>query len=549
MRLDYPLNNVNTYETVGEFLQKAESRFGDRPAVTVYDWEGKEHCYTYRMLARDAKALALVLLDMGIAGKHLAIAGENGYEWLVMFLACCSVGAVALPVDVEQQDEKILQCISYGDSCMAAVSREYEFLFQDFPGCPVLCLWDAHSDNSFPSLLLRGYEALKSREEELNLAMDKVQADETAVIIYTSGTLSSPKPVMLSHGNIMFNACHAQALVEAGDKAYTCLPLYHAYSLVCGALNVLTQGQHLGLNGSVKNWMRDLRLFCPEMILLVPMMMESLIRSIRLEQKRDGTREEAKKALKRYQSRKKYHLSCSPFVHDALTRVLGDSVSLIICGGAQQNERLAQEFGCYGICVLQGYGVTECGPLISVNRNRRHRENSVGVLLPETRVKIRDGEILVKGPSVFKGYYKADGETKKAFSDGWFCTGDLGYMDRKGFLYITGRKKNLVVFSNGKKVVPEELEELILQIPLVREVMVYGASNGQTADDVKLSAVIYADPQKTRGMTSYEVLERIQEEIYELNKKLPFHKRIQLIRMTEAEFKKTSIYKIKRGRF
>lgn len=232
-----------------------------------------------------------------------------------------------------------------------------------------------------------------------------------------------------------------------------------------------------------------------------------------------------------------------------MTRVLGDSLFLIICGGAQLNERLAREFRCYGINVLQGYGVTECGPLISVNRNRRYRENSVGTLLPGTHVKIQDGEILVKGPSVFKGYYKAPEETEKAFSEGWFCTGDLGYRDRKGFLYLTGRKKNLVVFSSGKKVVPEELEELIAQIPFVREVMVYGASNGQTADDVKLSAVIYADPQKTKGMTSYEVLERIQEEIYELNKKLPFHKRIQLIRMTETEFKKTSIQKIRRGRF
>ncbi|WP_095172825.1 MULTISPECIES: AMP-binding protein [Blautia] len=549
MRLDYPLNNIYTYDTVGEFLQEAEARFGDRPAVSVYDGEGKEHCHTYRMLVRDAKALALVLLDMGMAGKHLAIVGENSYEWLLMFLACSAIGAAAIPVDVEQQDEKIWQCIRFGDSCMAAVSREYEFLFQNTRCCPVLYLWDNHDARSLPALLSDGYRALKDREKELDLVMDQVQKEQTAAIIYTSGTISAPKPVMLSHGNIMYNACHAQALVETGTKAYTCLPLYHAYSLVCGALNVLTQGQHLGLNGRVKNWMRDLRLFSPEMILLVPMMMESLIRSIRLEQTRDGMREEAKKALKRYESRKRHHLSCSPFTHRALTRVLGDSLFLIICGGAQLNERLAREFRCYGINVLQGYGVTECGPLICVNRNRRYRENSVGILLPGTRVKIQDGEILVKGPSVFKGYYKAQEETEKAFSEGWFCTGDLGYRDRKGFLYLTGRKKNLVVFSSGKKVVPEELEELIAQIPLVREVMVYGASNGQTADDVKLSAVIYADPQKTKGMTSYEVLERIQEEIYELNKKLPFHKRIQLIRMTEAEFKKTSIQKIRRGRF
>lgn len=549
MRLDYPFNNINTYDTVGEFLQEAEARFGNRPAVSVYDGEGKEHCHTYRMLVRDAKALALVLLDMGMAGKHLAIVGENSYEWLLMFLACSAIGAAAIPVDVEQQDEKIWQCIRYGDACMAAVSREYEFLFQKPRCCPLLYLWDNHDARSLPALLSDGHRALKDRAKELDLVMDQVQKEQTAAIIYTSGTISAPKPVMLSHGNIMYNACHAQALVETGTKAYTCLPLYHAYSLVCGALNVLTQGQHLGLNGRVKNWMRDLRLFSPEMILLVPMMMESLIRSIRLEQTRDGMREEAKKALKRYESRKRYHLSCSPFTHRAMTRVLGDSLFLIICGGAQLNERLAREFRCYGINVLQGYGVTECGPLISVNRNRRYRENSVGTLLPGTHVKIQDGEILVKGPSVFKGYYKAPEETEKAFSEGWFCTGDLGYRDRKGFLYLTGRKKNLVVFSSGKKVVPEELEELIAQIPFVREVMVYGASNGQTADDVKLSAVIYADPQKTKGMTSYEVLERIQEEIYELNKKLPFHKRIQLIRMTETEFKKTSIQKIRRGRF
>lgn len=210
------------------------------------------------------------------------------------------------------------------------------------------------------------------------------------------------------------------------------------------------------------------------------------------------------------------------------------------------NEKIAEEFFAYGIDLLQGYGITECSPLISNSIRGQNRINSVGQLLPGIEMKIADGEILVKGPNVFKEYYKNPVVTEESFTDGWFHTGDIGYLDRKGFLYICGRKKNLIVFNNGKKVVPEELEAYIHQIPLVKEVMVYGASTGNALDEVKLSALICVDTDQTEETDNYKILETIQEEIQELNMRLPIYKRIQSVKLSESEFQKTSMQKIQR---
>lgn len=170
----------------------------------------------------------------------------------------------------------------------------------------------------------------------------------------------------------------------------------------------------------------------------------------------------------------------------------------------------------------------------------------MGTLIPGMEIKFTGGEILVKGPSVFQGYYKNESLTREVLVHGWFHTGDIGYMDKQGYLYICGRKKSLIVFSNGKKVVPEELEQQLVRLPYIREVIVYGARSGQTEDDVTLSAMIYPDREKTAGMSSFEVLEKIQDEISELNRTLPFYKRIQSLKLTETEFVKTGIQKIRR---
>ena len=207
---------------------------------------------------------------------------------------------------------------------------------------------------------------------------------------------------------------------------------------------------------------------------------------------------------------------------------------------------ISLELKRFGIQTLQGYGITECSPLISVNRHQMNQPESVGVVVPGVELRFQEGEILVRGENVMLGYYKDEEMTREAMGDGWFHTGDLGYLDKRGFLYITGRKKNLIVLKNGKKVSPEEIESRIARLPLVKEVMAYGATTGQSTDDVKIAVIVYPDPKEAGGMTSYEILNTLQKEIESINGHYPSYKQIQLVNLRENEFSKTSSQKIKR---
>lgn len=531
-------NDVTIYETLPECLLNVRELYAENKAITMFGRSKEEHSVTYREFVKDVQGAAYMMVQRKMAGKHIAIVGENSYDWIVAFCAAGCIGSISVPIDVEQPEEEIVNLAEFADASFVIAQQVFLPAFEGWQNGFVLPM-----ETTFKEMIREGREAVEAEGIEGFGFGKKVEKDTPLAIVYTSGTTSVSKAVVLTHYNMMYDACCCQASVKLEDRMFDPLPLYHTYSLGCGVLNILAHGQNICINGNLKTLFRDIKLYSPSIMMAVPLVLENLLKEVHRVQEKMGIREQVEQAVEKY---RKGIFMKKPVLLNGMSEILGDNLSTICCGGAHLNEKIAEEFFAYGIDLLQGYGITECSPLISNSIRGQNRINSVGLLLPGVEMKISDGEILVKGPCVFKEYYKNPAVTEESFTEGWFHTGDIGYQDRKGFLYICGRKKNLIVFNNGKKVVPEELEAYIHEIPLVKEVMVYGASTGNALDEVKLSALVCVDMDQTVETDKYKILEMIQEEIAKLNARLPIYKRIQSVKLSESEFQKTSMQKIQR---
>ncbi|MDL2289280.1 AMP-binding protein [Clostridia bacterium OttesenSCG-928-F22] len=518
-------------------------------ALRTYSRKGEPRDITYAQLSDDAAAFATALLQKGMSKKHIGIISENSYEWIVAFLGIVASGNVAVCVDIEQTDSTIAAMVRETDAEAVVVSEAMHAVvgeaLEDVKELHDVIIINDKDGQGFAEMVALGHEALVKGDTRLEKA--DVSPQQTAAIVFTSGTTSVSKPVMLSHEGMLYNAYESIGMVKAtGMKVFTSLPFCHAYGLTTCIIGNLLAGLHTCINGDLKTTMRDFALFQPQTMMAVPLMVEMIYHRTLAAIEQSGNKDEIMRAIRRNKTLNKIGIGRNG---DGLRNIMKEYIgelSLIVCGGAHLSMAIAEGMSEFGVLVLQGYGITECSPLIASNRNEAYKLDSVGLIIPSLEYKVEDGEIMVRGVSVMQGYYKNEELTKQEIVDGWFKTGDLGYLDKNEFLYITGRKKNLIVFKNGKKVSSEEVESYVQGISLVKEVVAYGATSGNSTDDVRLAVTVFPDANKTGGMSSYDILEKLQQEIDVINNSLPSYKQIQMVNIRESEFEKTSSRKIKR---
>jgi long-chain acyl-CoA synthetase len=540
------------YDTFTEFVDGIAKKYGDKTAVTWYTRDGKEKSVNYLELQSHVSSLREALLAQGLGGKHVAIISENSYEWIVAYLAITSAGSVAVCVDTEQPEGTLIEMILRSDSEAVFSSSSFLPIMRQLPGGASrrkLILMDDEEEITAQEATLDSWYAqgdailAEGRGSAASIPLD---GEQTAVIVFTSGTTSQSKMVMLSHKGILLNTSESVCYVSVEDSSFTALPFYHTYGMTCSVLSILMRGSLLYINGDLKTMMRDVLLAQADTMIAVPLIVETMYNQLWLA---------AEKAGKAGQLRLLMHLVAfvrslgipwkSKKLNDVRRQMAGN-LHIVVSGGAHLSEKISKDFELFGLLILQGYGITECSPLVSANNNRSYRHGTVGHVLSSFELKFVDEEIWVKGPSVMKGYYKDPEQTEEVMEDGWFKTGDLGYLDRNGMLCLTGRKKNLIVFKNGKKLSPENLEELIRPLSLVKDVVVQGTASGSSTDDVKLTASIFPDAAQTMDMSSYEILAALQKEIDRINDDLPGYQQIELLNIRDQEFERTSTKKIKR---
>lgn len=497
--------------TVRKILTDTEKKYGPEDAVRYKTGRHETASKSYTQLKEDSESFSNVLKSLGELGNHISVIGMTSYEWLVTYFGTVDSGSVIVPLDVNLPAEDVCDLINRSDSTVLV----YDEVRKDVAAiagerCPKLKALismqkeepDEHAE-SFWKLMEASRGAFEYEPEP----------DQLCTIMFTSGTTGKSKGVMLTHRNVAENATCLDMKIPERTVIMTVLPIHHAYCLSMDILKGVSLGVVICINDSLMRVAKNIKLFKPEMILMVPLMIETMAKKL----------EEAS-------------LLPAGIVKN---QVFGKQFHTICSGGAYLDPKYVELFKKYGIVILQGYGMTECSPVISVNQSWNIRPDSVGQLLPNCQAKTVDGELWVKGSSVMQGYYKMPEETAETLEDGWLKTGDLGYVDEDGFVYLTGRKKNLIITKNGENVSPEELENTLGTNRLVGEILVR-ERNGV------IEAEIYPDQEFVKKKRIKDVRAALQEIIDEYNRTAAPQKKIYSLIVRDKEFEKTTTRKIKR---
>lgn len=547
-KLSKPVRKIPTLRessgltTIPEMLEQSIDRYADNLAY-VTPRDSSVSRLTYGQVHQYITKLARHLKELGIEkGDHVAILGENRPEWGISFFAVSWIGAVAIPLDARASlsDHKFILSFSSAKAVILSGSF-YSGINSVIPELPDL----KHV------ILMDGIEEIGNKYAYGAGAGD-IDPEDLLEILFTSGTTGNPKGVMLSHRNIMSNVDDIHRTIEYNppDRAFSILPIHHSYECTGGLIATFGSGMSVyyatGLKPRELLW--DLNLAKPTVWLTAPLILEKLY--VRIQKEMSG-----QKGFKRIMSK----ALPKKVIGRKIKQSLGlENIRLIVSGGAALPGWVSAGLNEYGLEVIQGYGLSEASPLITVNPPSDPRFESIGMVIPSDDVEIRDadeegnGEIAAKGPNITKGYYRNKAATEETLTeDGWLLTGDIGYFDEDGYLYITGRKKFVIVTKGGKNVHPEEIEEKLTKSPYIEEAMVF------SPDDINIQALIYPDMEEVRNKLEKMGEEFLPEKVWELvradvrsmNRGLEHYKKIRHFAIRLEEFPKTTTRKIKRFLF
>lgn len=534
---DYPFYEIEQISNLKELVNLCANEYSDNHAFT-FERENVTISISYRQFKLDTEALGAVLYSLNNQNVKIAVIGENSYEWIVSYYGVVNSGNIIVPLDRELPAADIKNILN-DSSTEVLIYSDYFADVAKYLKNNGATVRSYINMNTLSALIETGKSLIQAGD---NRIVDYIVNNHAmAALLYTSGTTGVAKGVMLSHHGIARVVVGACQSVKVRGNNLLVLPLHHSFGFVGSLSFMMLSGSEIVINSSLKNLLTDMEKFKPHNIFLVPLFVETFYKKIwdkAKEQRKDGL---LKALIKISNALLKIGIDIRRKFFKSVLTAFGGNLELIVSGGAPIDDKYVQGLRNFGITTLNGYGITECSPVVSVNRNDYYRDGSVGQVLPICEVKILaadasgHGEICVKGDNVMLGYYKNEQATKEAFEEGWFKTGDIGYLDKDGFLFISGRKKNLIVLSNGKNVYPEELEFTLLNnITYIKEAVVYAKSNVIVAE-------VFLDTEKSPDGKS-----TIDSDVIKLNQTLPPYMSIGETVIRDTEFPKTTTKKIKR---
>lgn len=522
---------------------------------------------TYKETLDTVNALGTALISKGLKDKRIAVIGENCYQWATSYLAVICGTGIVVPLDKELGAGELKQLVKEAEVSAVMFTEKYAETFKEIKesGDTSLNLLIKLNGNkeldgitSWSSLIAEGKTLLDGGDRSFIDA--KIVNDEMSELLFTSGTTGIAKGVMLSHKNICFDLMIAPTIlkVHTWDIFFSVLPVHHTYEGTCGFLMPLYKGASIAYCEGLKYIVKNLSEVRPTMFLGVPALFETLYKTIMKNVRKQGKEKLVRKVMAVNKVTKKIGIDLNKKLLKDILKVFGGRMRVLISGGAAIDHAILQFFNDLGFIAVQGYGLSECAPMGALNpdQHKYMRNSSVGHILPGMDVKIADkdedgiGEICLKGDNVMLGYYKMPEETAKVIKDGWFYTGDQGYIDEEKFIYITGRKKNVIIASNGKNVYPEELEYYLSQSNYVSESMVWGAED-EKSGDITIVAAIIPDADEVaeaigKDANDEQIKELLWKEVDKINANLPMFKKIKKISLRHEEFEKNTSKKIKR---